>query len=174
MSQHTGCSLAFDDFGLSDKEEEYKPEPTKIPEKKTLRKTTKKTAPAIAADTVMLPAEGVVLLVSRAGKNKIKPHALQTSFFAYPQDASDEDRKAVDDKVDAIASTFRANKYEVVKHTFDLPFKVDAICKVSKGYSTTVKALKAGDIPENDDEELKGKKRSRGDADKEAKKAKVA
>ena len=110
---HTGISLAFDDFCINPDE-----------------------PPAALS-------KGVVCVVSRLEGKEIKPHAVQTSFFALPLDASEANKKAVEKKVREISNTYRANKYNVEKFEFDLPFEVGAICRVTKGYTSTPKAMQA-------------------------------
>lgn len=134
---HTGLSLAFDDIELGTEEEKEPENP--------------KTESIIDSDK----SKGVVCVVSRLsakGKTVIKRHAVQTSFFAIPAKASKEDKRKVDEKIKTIIGTYEANKYIVETHRFELPFAVDAICKVTKGYTASAKPLKVEDV----------KKRKRG------------
>lgn len=133
--QHTGLSLEIGAFNIDDENDELEPE---------------------------VKGKGVVVVVSRvsaSGKITIKPHAVQTSFFALPLKPSKEDIKAVDEKVKDIMASYEANKYRVERHDFNLPFEVEAICRVTKGYTPTAKPMKAEDLK---------KKRKANDADADA------
>ena len=106
--------------------------------------------------------KGIVCVVSRTsanGKILIKSHAVQTSFFALPLNPTKADLKKVDEKVKDIAASYEANKYKVDRYDFNLPFEVEAICRVTKGYTPTAKPLKAEDVK---------KKRKIADADEDA------
>jgi hypothetical protein len=92
---------------------------------------------------------GVALLVKRLGADgnlKIKPYIVQNSFYAYPLNASREDKKAVMDKVNKLEMTYAANQYITEIKEFELPFEVEAICCVSGGYRNAAKAISAGDL----------------------------
>lgn len=87
-----------------------------------------------------------VCIVSRPANTEKKivvPYALQSTFFAYPTDASDADKTAIDAFVEDKVADFRLQKYYVTRIIFNFPTKVDQICRISLGYSTVPKMMKA-------------------------------
>lgn len=177
---HTGLSLAFDDWAINFEEDETKD--VKVNENVPGKKIVKAKKSDDAKDTGM--SKGVVCVVHRksaSGKVVIKRHAIQTSFFAMPSNASKDDKKKVDEKVKSIIAEYEANKYVVNTYNFDLPFDIDAIGKITTGYTTCkAKALSVTDVKkrkkadaDSDDEVMpKGKKRALAD-EPLAKKAKA-
>lgn len=162
-------SQDMDSFGISDEEPFPAPAPKKFPiieKKKTELSETSKGYVVVAGRA------------SKSGKNSIKKHALQKSFFAVPSDANEEEKNAVLKKVKDMVADYEANKYEAKMYELELPFSVEVIGGFTTGYCTaTPKPVKADkkaldDIPEGS-VHGKGKKRVCDDDSKPAKKAKA-
>lgn len=93
---------------------------------------------------------GIVTIVRRPSTNRkqkpIKWFALQKSFYAYPRDISDATMEKLNTRIENDIADFKLQGYEVETHTFGLPFKVEEICCVSRGYNLLPKILKAPKI----------------------------
>jgi hypothetical protein len=110
---------------------------------------------------------GVVCMASRPSTNKkqkdIKKFALQKTFYAFPKDCKPDIKNKIQERIDNDIADFRFQKYDVSIHRFGLPFEVEEVCCVSRGYSLLPKILKAPppvkrkrDV-DNDDEEAYAK-----------------
>ena len=112
--------------------------------------------------------QALCLVVSRPGadgSNRIKPFVVPNSFFVIPDRASATDKAKVQNKIDKIAARYTLNQYTVEKRKFTVPFTVDVIPGVSKGYIiTSAKPLAVEDVQINiaDDADTakKGRKRA--------------
>jgi archaellin len=125
-------------------------------------------------DTVVVSEEkakcfATVCIVHRSTTHKkqkqVKPYALQNTFFAFPKDINEQDKKLIDEKIRDIVVDFETQKYTVERKTFGLPFEVEGICRVTPGYNMTAKKVKAqpGQKRKNRDES-----EERKEADEEA------
>lgn len=120
MASHTGLSQGFDNWNLEE-------------------------------DTVLVPEEraqsfATVCVVHRPTTHKkqkaVKTYALQNTFFAFPKNINDEDKKIIDGKIQDVVADFEAQKYTIERKTFGLPFEVEGICRITPGYNMTAKKIK--------------------------------
>jgi hypothetical protein len=116
------------------------------------------------------------LVVSRPGADgstRIKPFVVPNSFFVIPDRASATEKAKVQNKIDKIAASYTLNQYTVQKQKFTVPFTVDVIPGVSKGYIvTSAKRLAIEDVqiaPVVADTAKKGRKRAVDDDEPRAK-----
>ena len=102
-------------------------------------------------DAVMVSEEkaksfATVCIVHRSTTHKkqkqVKPYALQNTFFAFPKDISDADKKVIDEKIRDIVVDFETQKYTIERKTFGLPFELEGICRITPGYNMTAKKVK--------------------------------
>jgi hypothetical protein len=112
------------------------------------------------------------LVVSRTGADgqaKIKPFVVPSSFFVISESSSIVERERVQKKIDDIAAPYTLNQYSVQKQAFKVPFTVDVIARVSKGYvNTTPKPLAVEDVQISvDDADVVKKSRKRAAEDDE-------
>lgn len=112
------------------------------------------------------------LVVSRTGADgavKIKPFVVSNSFFVIPDRATTIEREKVQKKIDEIAAPYTLNQYAVQQQEFRVPFSVDVIARVSKGYiNTNPKPLAVQDVQISvDDADVVKKSRKRAAEDDE-------
>ncbi len=94
---------------------------------------------------------GTVCVIYRPSSNRkqkvIKKFALQKTFYAYPRNATTEQKNKIETRIQNDMADFVLQGYEIQTHTFDLPFEVEEICCVSRGYNLLPKILKAPRVP---------------------------
>jgi hypothetical protein len=119
-SPHTGLSQGFDNWNLEE-------------------------------STALVPEEraqsfATVCVVHRPTTHKkqkaVKTYALQNTFFAFPKNINDEDKKIIDGKIQEIVVDFETQKYTIERKTFGLPFEVEGVCRITPGYNMTAKKIK--------------------------------
>jgi hypothetical protein len=120
IASHTGLSQGFDNWNLEE-------------------------------DTVLVPEEraqsfATVCVVHRPTTHKkqkaVKTYALQNTFFAFPKNINDEDKKIIDGKIQDVVADFETQKYTIERKTFGLPFEVEGVCRITPGYNMTAKKIK--------------------------------
>jgi len=93
---------------------------------------------------------GTVCVMQRSSSNKkqkvIKKFAMQKTFYAYPKNATTEQKNKVETRIQNDVADFILQGYEVHTHKFGLPFEVEEICCVSRGYNLLPKILKAARV----------------------------
>jgi hypothetical protein len=112
------------------------------------------------------------LVVSRPGADgstRIKPFVVPNSFFVIPDRASAMEKATVQKKINDIAAAYTLNQYAVQQQEFRVPFAVDVIARVSKGYiNTNPKPLAVEDVQISvDDADVVKKSRKRAAEDDE-------
>ena len=94
---------------------------------------------------------GTVCVIYRPSSNRkqkvIKKFALQKTFYAYPRNSTTEQKNKIETRIQNDMADFVLQGYEIQTHTFDLPFEVEEICCVSRGYNLLPKILKAPRVP---------------------------
>lgn len=100
----------------------------------------------LEADSPVSLSIGVVCVVEREESNnnpEIKPHTLQKTFYSYPKNCDEHIKKQIQDRIENDVADFKIQGYRVITYTFGLPFVVDEICNISRGYDGKTKMLRA-------------------------------
>ena len=111
---------------------------------------------------------GVVCVAQRDACDnnpRIKAHTLQKTFYSYPKNSEEKIKKAIEDRIENDVANFKFQGYNVTTYTFGLPFEVEEITNISRGYDGKTKMLRAArnkknqeNVKQNDDtEDSKGK-----------------
>lgn len=103
--------------------------------------------PGLSSQSEAALSVGFVCVVSRPTTNKkqkdIKKFALQKTFYAFPKNCSQEIKNKMQERIENDIADFRIQQYDVSIHRFGLPFEVEEVCCVSRGYTLLPKILKA-------------------------------
>lgn len=101
----------------------------------------------LATSSEIASSIGVVCVVSRPTNNKkqkdIKKFALQKTFYAYPKNCDTSVKDKIEERIKNDIADFKFQKYNVETYRFGLPFEVEEVCCVSRGYNLLPKILKA-------------------------------
>ena len=129
----------------------------------------------LSANSPIALSIGIVSVMKRPSTHKkqknIKPFALQKSFYAYPKNVDQQTMEKINTRVQNDIADFKLQGYDVTTHTFGLPFEVEEVCCVSRGYNLLPKILKAPKIvgkkrkTTSDDEESSDSDEDDGDGD---------
>lgn len=101
---------------------------------------------ALDADSPVTISIGVVCVVERQASDnnpEIKPHTLQKTFYSYPKNADAQVKKQIEERIENDVADFKLQGYHVTIYTFGLPFVVEEICNISRGYDGKTKMLRA-------------------------------
>jgi hypothetical protein len=89
---------------------------------------------------------GVVCVAQREASDnnpEVKSHTLQKTFYSYPKNAEEKIKKAIEDRIENDVADFKLQGYIVTTYTFGLPFLVEEITNISRGYDGKTKMLRA-------------------------------
>jgi hypothetical protein len=89
---------------------------------------------------------GVVCVAQRTASDnnvEIKAHTLQKTFYSYPKNAEEKTKKTIEDRIENDVADFKLQGYNVTTFTFGLPFVVEEISNISRGYDGKTKMLRA-------------------------------
>jgi hypothetical protein len=89
---------------------------------------------------------GVVCVADRQESNnnpEIKAHTLQKTFYSYPKNAEDRIKKVIEDRIENDVADFKLQGYNVTTYTFGLPFAVEEVTNISRGYDGKTRMLRA-------------------------------
>lgn len=102
---------------------------------------------SLSVDSEVALSIGIVCVMRRPSSNRkqkvIKKFALQKTFYAYPKNATTEQKNRIETRIQDDIGDFALQGYEVETYKFGLPFEVEEICCVSRGYNLLPKILKA-------------------------------
>jgi hypothetical protein len=89
---------------------------------------------------------GVVCVAQREASDnnlEIQSHALQKTFYSYPKNAEEKIKKTIENRIENDVADFKLQGYNVTTYTFGLPFSVEAVNNVTRGYDGKTKMLRA-------------------------------
>lgn len=89
---------------------------------------------------------GVVCMVQRDASDnnpEVKAHTLQKTFYSYPKNAEEKIKKSIEDRIENDIADFKLQGYTVTTYTFGLPFLVEAVTNITRGYDGKTKMLRA-------------------------------
>lgn len=89
---------------------------------------------------------GVVCMAQRDGSDnnpEVKAHTLPKTFYSYPKNAEEKIKKSIEDRIENDIADFKLQGYTVTTYTFGLPFLVEAVTNITRGYDGKTKMLRA-------------------------------
>jgi hypothetical protein len=111
---------------------------------------------------------GVVCVAERQASDnnmEILSHVLQKTFYSYPKNAEEQIKRTIENRIENDVANFKLQGYNVTTYTFGLPFSVEAVNGITRGYDGKTKMLRASKrknaVESRDDEPGCSSKRTR-------------